>query len=385
MRWLREPSSPCPAKTCWRTPLTCTSPARGGLTAFSNGRPCCVVSRRNRRTRTIPPIGTEAPGGIMPTLSRFIAAAMLLAALVAGAFAQDYPNRPVRLIVPFPPGGSNDVVGRLVAMQLSTQLGQQVFVDNRGGAGGVIGTEACATAAPGGYTLCIVSIAHAVNPALHKLNYDPIKSFTPISIFATGPNVLAINPTLPVNSVKELVALAKQKPGELNYASAGVGSFQHLGGELFKLTAGVDIVHVPYKGGGPAMQDVISGHVKIMFSSLIQTTPFIKSGQLKALGTGGAKRTAVLPDVPTISEAGVPGYVADNWWGLAAPAGLPGPLVEKLYAASQSALKSPELLAAFEREGAAPVTMTTAEFGEYIKGEIAKWGQVVKEGNIQAR
>jgi len=322
----------------------------------------------------------------MPTLlSRFIAAAMLLAALVAGALAQDYPSRPVRLIVPFPPGGSNDVVGRLVAMQLSTQLGQQVFVDNRGGAGGVIGTEACATAAPDGYTLCIISIAHAVNPALHKLNYDPIKSFTPISIFATGPNVLAINPTLPVNSVKELVALAKQKPGELNYASAGVGSFQHLGAELFKITAGVDIVHVPYKGGGPAMQDVISGHVKIMFSSLIQTTPFIKSGQLKALGTGGAKRSSVLPDVPTISEAGVPGYVADNWWGLAAPAGLPEALVEKLYAASQAALKSPELLAAFEREGAAPVTMTTAEFGDYIKGEIAKWGRVVKEGNIQSQ
>ena len=322
----------------------------------------------------------------MPTLlSRFIAAAMLLAALVAGALAQDYPSRPVRLIVPFPPGGSNDVVGRLVAMQLSTQLGQQVFVDNRGGAGGVIGTEACATAAPDGYTLCIISIAHAVNPALHKLNYDPIKSFTPISIFATGPNVLAINPTLPVNSVKELVALAKQKPGELNYASAGVGSFQHLGAELFKITAGVDIVHVPYKGGGPAMQDVISGHVKIMFSSLIQTTPFIKSGQLKALGTGGAKRSSVLPDVPTISEAGVPGYVADNWWGLAAPAGLPEALVEKLFAASQAALKSPELLAAFEREGAAPVTMTTAEFGDYIKGEIAKWGRVVKEGNIQSQ
>jgi tripartite-type tricarboxylate transporter receptor subunit TctC len=318
-------------------------------------------------------------------LSRFIAAAMVLAGLLATAFAQDYPNRPVRLIVPFPPGGSNDVVGRLVAMQLSTQLGQQVFVDNRGGAGGVIGTEACATAAPDGYTLCIISIAHAVNPALHKLNYDPIKSFAPISIFATGPNVLAINPTLPVNSVKELVALAKQKPGELNYASAGVGSFQHLGGELFKLSAGVNIVHVPYKGGGPAMQDVISGHVKIMFSSLIQTTPFIKSGQLKALGTGGAKRTSVLPDVPTILEAGVPGYVADNWWGLAAPAGLPGPLVEKLYAASQAALKSPELLAAFEREGAAPVTMTTAEFGDYIKDEIAKWGRVVKEGNIQSQ
>jgi len=312
-------------------------------------------------------------------------AAALLTAFPPSAVADDYPNRPVRLIVPFPPGGSNDVVGRLVAAQLSVQLGQQVFVDNRGGAGGVIGTEACANATPDGYTLCIISIAHAVNPSLHKLNFDPVKSFTPISIFATGPNVLAINPTLPVNSVKELVDLAKQKPGELNYASAGVGSFQHLGGELFKLTAGVNIVHVPYKGGGPAMQDVISGHVKIVFSSLIQTTPFIKSGQLKALGTGGAKRSSVLPDVPTIAEAGVPGYVADNWWGLAAPAGLPAPIVEKLYAASQAALKSPDLIAQFDREGAAPVTMTTAEFGEYVKTEIAKWARVVKEGNIQAQ
>lgn len=323
----------------------------------------------------------------MPTLlSRIIMILALSLAMPAGAFAEDYPNRPVRLIVPFPPGGSNDVVGRLVAMQLSTQLGQQVFVDNRGGAGGLIGTEACATAAPDGYTLCIISIAHAVNPALHsKLNYDPIKSFTPISIFATGPNVLVVNPTLPVNSVKELVALAKQKPGELNYASAGVGSFQHLGGELFKLTANVNIVHVPYKGGGPAMQDVISGHVKIMFSSLIQTTPFIKSGQLKPLGTGGTKRSAVLPDVPTIAEAGVPGYVADNWWGLAAPAGLPAPIVEKLYAASQASLKAPELLAAFDREGATPVAMTTAEFGEYVKTELTKWSRVVKEGNIHAQ
>jgi len=323
----------------------------------------------------------------MPNLlSRLCKAALVLLALTsAAAAADDYPNRPVRLIIPFPPGGSNDVVGRMVAQQLSVKLGQTVFVDNRGGAGGVIGTEACATAAPDGYTLCVVSIAHAVNPALHKLNYDPIKSFTPIAIFATGPNVLAINPTLPVKSVKELVALAKAKPGELNYASAGVGSFQHLGGELFKLMAGVDIVHVPYKGGGPAMQDVISGHVKIMFSSLIQTTPFIQSGQLKALGTGGAKRSPVLPDVPTIAEAGVDGYVADNWWGLAAPAGLPAPMVEKLHAATQAALKAPELKAQFDREGASIIEMSTPTFGEYIKTEIAKWARVVKEGNIHSQ
>src|SRR6478672_4274658 len=170
---------------------------------------------------------------------------------------------------------------------------------------------------------------------------------------ASGPNVVVVHPDLPVHSIKELVALAKQKPGELNYASAGVGSFQHLGAELFKLQAQVNIVHVPYKGGGPAMQDVIAGHVKIMFSSLVQTTPFIKSGQLIALGTGGAKRSPVLPDVPTIAEAGVPGYVADNWWGLAAPAGLPAPVLDRLYKASQASLKAPELQAQFEREGAA--------------------------------
>jgi tripartite-type tricarboxylate transporter receptor subunit TctC len=316
--------------------------------------------------------------------STTLLAAGLLLALVSGA-AAEYPDRPVRLIIPFPPGGSNDVVGRLVANQLSEKLGHKVFVDNRGGAGGVLGTEAVASAAPDGYTLLIISIAHAVNPALYKLNYDPIKSFAPISIMATGPNVLAVNPKLPVNSVQELLALAKAKPGELDYASAGVGSFQHLGAELFKLVAGVNLQHVPYKGGGPAMADVIAGHVKVMFSSLVQTTPFIQSGQLRALGVGGAKRNPVLPNVPTIQEAGVPGYVADNWWGIVAPAGTPQPIIDRLYKDIQEALKSPELTAAFAREGAEAVTMSTAEFTSYIEGEIAKWGKVVKEGNIKAQ
>ena len=229
----------------------------------------------------------------------------------------------MRLIIPFPPGGSNDVVGRLIATKLGEQLGKQVVVDNRAGAGGVVGTELAAKAPNDGYTLQIVSIAHATNPWLYKLPYDPIKSFTPISILASGPNVLAINPALPVNSVKELVALAKQKPGELQYASAGVGSFQHLGGELFKLEAGVNMLHVPFKGGGPAMIDVIGGHTKLLFSSLVQTTPHIRTGKLKALGVGGSKRSSVLPDVPTIAEAGVPSYEAVNWWGLVAPAGTP--------------------------------------------------------------
>jgi tripartite-type tricarboxylate transporter receptor subunit TctC len=318
-------------------------------------------------------------------VSRLLKAAVLLLAFAAPAFAQDYPNRPVRLIIPFPPGGSNDVVGRLVAKFLSEKLGQQVFVDNRGGAGGTIGTQAASLAAPDGYTLCIISIAHAVNPALYKLEYDPIKSFTPISILASGPNVLVVNPTSPIKSVKDLLRLAKEKPGELDYASAGVGSFQHLGAELFKLDAGVNLTHVPYKGGGPAMQDVIAGHVKIMFSSLVQTTPFIKSGQLIALGTGGAKRSPVLPDVPTIAEAGVPGYVGDNWWGIVAPAGMPKPLADKIYKAVQEALKAPELQAQFDREGAATVEMTSTEFGKYIETEIVKWARVVKEGHITAQ
>ncbi|MFZ1208879.1 MAG: tripartite tricarboxylate transporter substrate binding protein, partial [Pseudolabrys sp.] len=279
---------------------------------------------------------------MLTLLSRLLMAVSLLVALAPNALADDYPNRPVRLIIPFPPGGSNDVVGRLVAQQLSVKLGQQVYVDNRGGAGGTIGTEACANAAPDGYTICIISIAHAVNPALYTLKYDPIKSFTPISIFATGPNVLVVNPTSPIRSVKDLVALAKEKPGSLNYASAGVGSFQHLGAELFKMQAGVDIVHVPYKGGGPAMQDVIAGHVKIMFSSLVQTTPFIKSGQLIALGTGGAKRNPVLPDVPTIAEAGVPGYECANWIGIVAPAGTPAAIVAKLHREILAIQETPE-------------------------------------------
>jgi tripartite-type tricarboxylate transporter receptor subunit TctC len=317
-------------------------------------------------------------------MRRLFALALLLAFCTPAA--AEYPDHPVRLIIPFPPGGSNDVVGRLVAKQLSVKLGAQVFVDNRGGAGGVLGTEAAAVAPPDGYTLLIISLAHAVNPSLYpKLTYDPIKSFAPISILATGPNVLVVNPELPVKDVKELLALARQKPGELDYASAGVGSFQHLGGELFKLTAGVNLQHVPYKGGGPAMQDVIAGHVKVMFSSLVQTTPFIKSGALRALGTGGAKRNPVLPDVPTIAEAGVPGYVSDNWWGIMAPAGTPQPIVDKVYAAAQEALKAPELQEAFAREGAASIAMSTAEFQKYIENEIAKWARVVKEGNIKAQ
>ncbi len=319
-------------------------------------------------------------------LLRVLKAGAVLLALTAGtAAADDYPNKPIRLIIPFPPGGSNDVVGRLVARHLSDKLGQQVYVDNRGGAGGTIGTETASKAAPDGYTLLVISLAHAVNPWLYKLPYDHAKAFVPVASFGSGTNVLAVNPDLPVHSVQELIALAKQKPGELQYASAGVGSFQHLGGELFKLMAGVDIVHVPFRGGGPAMIDVMGGHTKIVFSSLIQTTPHVKSGQLRALGTGGARRNPVLPDVPTIAEAGVPGYEANNWWGMLAPAGTPPAIVDKLNKAVSAALDAPELQQQFAKEGASVIKMSPDEFGKYIETETAKWGRVVKEGHITAQ
>jgi tripartite-type tricarboxylate transporter receptor subunit TctC len=315
--------------------------------------------------------------------SLMLCAASLLLALTGAAVADEYPSKPIRLIIPFPPGGSNDVVGRLIATKLGERLGQQVVVDNRGGAGGVVGTQATANSPNDGYTLGMISIAHAVNPWLYKLSYDPIKSFAPVAVLATGPNVLAINPGLGVNSVKELIALAKSKPGEIHYASAGVGSFQHLGGELFKLEAGVDMLHVPFKGGGPAMVDVIGGHTKLLFSSLVQTTAHLKSGKLKALGTGGKTRSTVLPDVPTIAEAGVPGYEATNWWGIVTPAGTPAPIIEKLHKEITAVQQSPDLQQQFARQGASVLQMGTAEFSAFIGTEMTKWGRVVKEGKLK--
>jgi tripartite-type tricarboxylate transporter receptor subunit TctC len=300
------------------------------------------------------------------------------------AAAQNYPTRPVRLIIPFPPGGSNDVVGRLIAIKLGDRLGKQVVVDNRSGAGGVIGTEAVAKAPPDGYTLLVVSLAHAVNPWLYKLNYDPIKDFAPVGLLAKGANVLVVSPSLPVHSVAELIALAKKQPGDLQYASAGIGSFQHLGSELFKLMAGVDMLHVPFKGGGPAMIDVVGGHTKVMFSSMVQTVPQIHSGKLRALGTGGLQRSAVLPEVPTIAEAGVPGYEAVNWWGIAAPKGTQQAIIDKLNTEILAVQNAPEVQKQFALEGGEPVPMKPDVFGAYMVSEMNKWEKVVKQGGIKA-
>jgi len=314
-----------------------------------------------------------------------LAATGFLIALSASAAAQsDYPNRPVRLIIPFPAGGSNDIVGRAIAQQMGERLGKQVIVDNRTGAGGIIGTELAAHATPDGYTILVISIAHSVNPWLYKLPYDPIKAFAPIGIMGTGTNVLTVHPSLPVNSLKEFLAMAKAKPGELSYASAGIGTFQHLSAELFRLDAKVNLLHVPFRGGGPALVDVLGGHNKVMFSSLVQAVPHIKSGRLRALGTGGKERVPALAEVPTISEAGVPGYEALNWWGLLAPAGTPPAIVSKLNAAINESVKSAETVAALARLGAEVRTGSAEEFGAFLARERDKWVDVVTRTGIKA-
>jgi tripartite-type tricarboxylate transporter receptor subunit TctC len=316
---------------------------------------------------------------------RVLLYALFIAAIFPmAAAAQSYPSRPVRLIVPFPPGGSNDVVGRMIAVQLSTRLDKPVIVENQGGAGGLIGTEMAARSQPDGYTLLLVSVAYAFIPAIYKLPYDPATAFAPVAILGAGPVVIAVTSKLPVSSVKELIALAKEKPGELNYATAGVGSFQHLASELFKLQAGVDIVHIPFKGGGPAMMDVIAGNTQISIGSLVQMLPQIKAGKLKALGVGSAKRIAALPDLPTISEAGVPGYEVTNWWGIVVPAGTPRAVIDRLHKELTAVVASAETQKRFETEGAEPLSMSADEFGRFIGTETVKWARVVKDAGIRA-
>jgi tripartite-type tricarboxylate transporter receptor subunit TctC len=315
--------------------------------------------------------------------SILLKAAGLLLALTTVAAAQDYPNRPVRVIVPFPPGGVNDTVGRLVATHLSERLGKQFVVENRAGAASIVGSEIAANAPKDGYTLLVVSIVNAVNPWLYKMPYDPATAFTPVAFLAAAPTVLVVNPDFPVNSVKELVALAKSKPGDVPYATAGVGSFMHLGGELFKLTAGIDMLHVPFKGGGPAMIDLVAGHTKVGFATTITTSPLIKSGKLKGLGVGALKRSSVLPELPTIAEAGVPGYEVSNWIGIVAPSGTPADIVAKLHkeiAAIQDSSEGQQQIAA---RGAEVARMSPDEFGAFMVKETAKWERVVKEGKIK--
>jgi tripartite-type tricarboxylate transporter receptor subunit TctC len=306
-----------------------------------------------------------------------------LCACAAGALAQTYPARPVRLVVPFPPGGSNDIVGRVVGAGLGERLGKQIIIDNRAGGNSIIGSEIVATAQPDGYTLLVISTSFTTNPVIHKLPYDPLKSFAWVAMLGVGPNVLVVTPSLPVNSVKELIALAKAKPGQLIYASTGVGSNAHFGTELFKHMTGTNMLHVPYKGGTPALIDTIAGQAQLCLSSLIQTTPHIRSGKLRALATSGGKRSVILPDVPTISEAGVPGYETQNWWGVAAPRGTPAHVVNRLNEEIKAVLLAPDTEKRLVNEGAEPALKTPAELGKYVAAEMAKWAELARLAGIR--
>jgi tripartite-type tricarboxylate transporter receptor subunit TctC len=322
----------------------------------------------------------------LKTLGMLLALLLALAVPAAdlSAAADVYPNKPLRFIIPWVPGGSNDFVGRVIATKLSERLGQAVVVDNRGGAAGMIGTEIASRATPDGYTVVIAAAHHTLFAPLHaKLYFDPIKSFTPIARVGSGPNVLVVHPSLPVNSVKELIALAKQKPGQLLFSCNGVGGSLHMGVELFKQMAGIDLTIVQFKGGGPAMTDLLGGHSQGFISSLIAAMPHIKSGKLRALGTGGATRSSVLPDVPTIAEGGLPGYTSINWWGILAPAGTPTPIVNRLSNELKAIVTMDDVKKRFLNDGIEADHMGPAEFGAFLEAEQENWTRIVKKANIK--
>jgi len=309
-------------------------------------------------------------------------AACLAAALVymTAAHAQPaYPQKPIRLVVPFPPGGGTDILARLFGQKMSETLGQQIIIDNRGGAGGTLGTDIAAKAAPDGYTLILVSGSHAINPGLYqKLPYDSVSDFAPITQIATSPGILVVNPSLPVKSVKDLIALARAKPGQINYASAGSGTPPHLAGELFKVMAKIDMVHVPYKGNAPAFTDVIGGQVSLIFPTMPSAMPFIKSGKLRPIAVTSAKRSPAAPDIPTIAESGLPGYEATSWYGILAPARTPPQIVARLHEVLVSVIGAPDMQDKLAAQGLDPVGNTPQQFAAVIKSEIAKWAKVVK-------
>ena len=310
---------------------------------------------------------------------------MLLGAS-ACAVAQDYPLRPIRILVPSTPGGSVDTLARMVGNNLSERWKQQVVVDNRAGAGGIIAGELTAKAAPDGYTLIMATIAAMVtNVSLaKKLPYDPVRDFAPITLVASQQIVLLVTPALPAKSIKELIALAKAKPGQLTFASAGTGSGGHLSGELLKLLAGIDITHVPYKGISPAIVDVISGQVSMTFASIISGTPHVKSGKLRALAVTGAHRSPALPDMPTMVEAGVPGYESSTWYGLLSAKATPRPIIDKLNKEVVAIVNLPDIKSHLLTEGAEPVGNTPEQFGALIRAEIDKWGKVIHAAGLRA-
>ncbi|HWI13492.1 MAG TPA: tripartite tricarboxylate transporter substrate binding protein [Burkholderiales bacterium] len=312
---------------------------------------------------------------------------MLLAlAWTATAGAQAFPSKPIRVVITYPPGGSTDVVGRALAAKLTEGLGQQVVVDNRGGAGGIIGTDIVAHAAPDGYTVLLgTSAGMSINPLLHKkLPYNVQRDFVPVSLVVVNPQALVAHPAVAASNVQELIKLARAKPGQINYASPGVGSPNHMGMELLKSMTGINVVHVPYKGGGPAMTELLAGQVQLLFNSIPSVLPQVKAGRLKALAVGSARRSPAMPDVPTVAESGVPGYEYATWYGLFAPAGTPRPVVAILSKAVDTALSSPDLAQSLAAQGSEPNPGTPDQLARFMKAEHERWSRVVKAAGMTA-
>jgi tripartite-type tricarboxylate transporter receptor subunit TctC len=297
--------------------------------------------------------------------------------------AADYPTRPIRVAIPFPPGGTSDILTRIIGEKLTAALGQQIVVDNRPGAGGVIATDIVAKSNPDGHTLYMAFVSHAINPYVYsKLPYDTEKDFAPIALFAVSPNVVVVTPSLPANSIKELVALAKGKPGQLSYASAGVGTNSHLSAEMLNALAGIKMLHVPYKGAPQANADVASGAVNLHIPSMPVTVPFIKAGRLKAIAVTSTKRSPVFPDVPTVAET-FPGYESLAWYGFIGPKGTPQPVIARLTTEIAKAVRMPDFIEALAKQGADATYMGPKEFGDYIRAELKRWGEAVKTAGLK--
>lgn len=305
-----------------------------------------------------------------------------LAAATAGA--QTYPVRPIHLIVPFPPGGVTDIVGRIIAQRLSEGLGQQVVVENRGGGNGAIGAALASKAAPDGYTLLMGTATHAINATfMPSADFDLQRDFVPVSLVASVPLLLAVNPSMPVKDVKSLVDYAKANPGKLNFASGSTGSASHLAGEMLKTAGGIQMTHIPYKGGGPAVQDLIAGHVGLMFENMPSILPHVQAGRLRGIATTGPKRSPAIPELPTMIESGFAGFEAGSWYGIFAPAGTPPEIVERLHAEVVKALKTPEMQKQLSAQGADPVGNSPRQFADFIRAEIAKWAKVIRDSGAR--
>lgn len=319
--------------------------------------------------------------------SRVLLGMVTLAACVSipslATAQSDYPNKPIRIIVPFPAGGSNDILARYFGDKLTERLGQSSIIDNRGGANGIIGTEIAANSPADGYTLLIISTSYTMNAAVRKLPYDVEKTFDPIAMFGSAPNTVVVHPDGGLNTLKEIVSRAKANPGSIMYASTGIASFNHFGGELFKKLAGIDLGHVPYKGGGPAMIDVMAGQIPMMFSSITQALPHVRTGKLKLIAIGADKRSSVVPEIPTFAEAGYPGYEMYVWWGISAPAGVPKNITQQLFKIFSAILADPGTRKRLEAEAAEPRNATPDEFRKIIRDEVIKWKSVAQSAGLQ--